>query len=284
MKYCLLIIIFTFYSFNSFPQRYSGQLINIENGQPIPYANIGIIGKNIGTASDVAGRFNMELNSKYNKDTLCISCIGYESRKYLVSDFKDKLRSIAKVKIELTPKTYQLDEVIIQPFDTKIYTLGNFCESNSCYGNAFYSKELGTEVGVIIKIPLEKNKAFLNNFRFYVGEFTFYKFPVRLNIYNLKKGLPYENILIEPIFVEITSVGEYIIDLKKYNIITNGDFFISLEYYKIPDSSEGKLVFCAIHNEEMYKGNGYYRLASQGNWECEMFDNIGFSVQVECEE
>ena len=40
-------IIITFYSFNSFAQIYSGQLIDKESGQPIPYANIGIIGKNI---------------------------------------------------------------------------------------------------------------------------------------------------------------------------------------------------------------------------------------------
>jgi len=279
-----LTIIFTSYSFNSFAQIYSGQLIDEESGQPIPYANIGIIGKNIGTASDAAGWFKIELNSKYDKDTLCVSSIGYESEKYLVGDFKDTIGNIDQVKIELSPKIYQLAEVIIQDIETKIYTLGNLCESNSTYGNAFYSKKLGTEIGVIIELPHNKNKAYLNNFRFYVGEFTFDKFPVRLNIYKLQNDLPYENILTESIFIEITSAGEYIIDLKKYNILTNRDFFISLEYYKIADSTEGKLVFCAIHNEEINKGNGYYRLVSQGNWEQEMFDNVGFSVQVECEE
>ena len=283
-QFIFLVIIFTFYSFNSFAQIYSGHLVDKESGQPIPYANIGIIGKNIGTASNIAGWFKMELNSKYDKDTLCVSSIGYESKKYLVGDFKDDVGNIDQVKIELSPKIYQLAEVIIQPINTKIYTLGNFCESNSTYGNAFYSNKLGTEMGVMIELPHNKNKAYLNNFRFYVGEFTFDKFPIRLNIYNLKNGLPYENILTEPIFIEITSAGEYIIDLKKYNILTNGDFFISLEYYKIADSTEGKLVFCAIHNDEINKGNGYYRLTSQGNWKREMFDNVGFSVQVECEE
>lgn len=283
-QFIFLVIIFTFYSFNSFAQIYSGHLIDKESGQPIPYANIGIIGKNIGTASNAAGWFKMELNSKYDKDTLCVSSIGYESKKFLVGDLKDDIGNIDQVKIELSPKIYQLAEVIIQPINTKIYTLGNFCKTNSTYGNAFYSKELGTEMGVIIELPPNKDKALLTNFRFYVGKFTYNEFPVRLNIYNLKNGLPYENILTEPIFIEITSAGEYIIDLKQYKIVTNRVFFISLEYYKIPDITEGELVFCAVHNEVISKGNGYYRLASQGDWNREMFDNVGFSVQVKCEE
>lgn len=283
MKNFPLIIVLSFCFFRSFSQIYSGQLINKESGHPILFANIGIIGKNIGTVSDATGWFKIELNSKFDNDTLCISCIGYAMRTYLIRDFKDNIRKADQVKIELLPKSYQLEEVIIQPIDTKTYTLGNFCESNSPYGNAFYSDILGTEMGVIINLPRKKNKAYLKNFRFYVGEFTFDKFPVRLNIYNLKNDQPYENILAEPIFIEITSEGEYIIDLEKYNIITDGDFFISLEYYKIADQTEGKLTFCAVHNREMNKGNGYYRLTSQGDWKREVFDNVGFSIQVECE-
>ena len=258
-------------------------MIDRESGQPIVFANIGIIGKNIGTVSDVTGWFKIELNSNFDKDTLCISCIGYEKRTYLIVDFKDNIRNADQVKIELLPKSYLLEEVIIQPVDTKTYTLGNFCESNSPYGNAFYSDKLGTEMGVIVNLPRKKNIAFLKNFRFYIGEFTFDRFPVRLNIYNLKNNQPYENILAEPVFLDITSAGEYIIDLEKYNIITNGNFFISLEYYKIADKTEGELTFCAVHNRKMNKGNGYYRLTSQGDWKREMFDNVGFSVQVECE-
>ena len=283
MKIFPLIIVLNFNFFCSFSQIYSGQLINRETGQPILFANIGIIDKNIGTVSDAAGWFQIELNSKFDEDTLGITCIGYEKRTYLIRDFKNNIRNADPVIIELLPKSYLLDEVTIQPIDTKTYTLGNFCESNSPYGNAFYSDILGTEMGVIINLPPKKNKAFLKNFRFYIGEFTFDKFPVRLNIYTSKNDQPYENILTEAIFLEITSAGEYIIDLEKYNIIMNGDFFISLEYYKIADKTEGKLTFCAVHNRKMNKGTGYYRLTSQGDWKREMFDNVGFSVQVECE-
>ena len=282
MKAIYLLFICIIYYSDSLSQMYSVQLINKDDGKQIPYANIGIMNKNIGTVSNTKGEFNIELSSEYDNDTLYISCIGYERKAYLISNFKNSFRSTDQIIIELQPKIYELAEVVVRPIGTKIYTLGNFCESNSAYGNAFYSKELGTEIGVLINLPDNKNNAYLQNFRFYVGKFTFNKFPVRLNVYNLKNGKPDENILTEPIFIELTTVGEYIIELEKYQIRTNGDFFISLEYYRVSDGKKGELIFCAVENEN--KRNGYFRLTSQGSWMPEFAANTGFSVQVKCEE
>ncbi|OGU38711.1 MAG: hypothetical protein A2315_14280 [Ignavibacteria bacterium RIFOXYB2_FULL_35_12] len=277
----LLFIYLIFYSV-AFSQTYSGKLVDRHSGLPIPYANIGIVNKNIGTVSNANGEFKIELNIKEDNDTLFISCIGYERKAYLISNFKNSYRSSDQNIIELQPKIYALAEVVVRPIGTKIYTLGNFCEANSAYGNAFYSKELGTEIGVIIKLPYNKNIAYLQNFRFDVGKFTFDKFPVRLNVYSMINGKPNENILREPIFIEITTAGEYIVELEKYKILTNGDFFISLEYYRVADDKDGELIFCAVEKEN--NGNGYFRLTSQGSWMPEWGANIGFSVRVKCEE
>lgn len=282
MKAIYLLFICIIYYSDSLSQMYSVQLVNNDNGERIPYANIGIVNKNIGTVSNAKGEFNIELSSEYDNDTLYLSCIGYERKAYLISNFKNYFRSTDQIILELQPKIYELAEVVVRPLGTKIYTLGNFCESNSAYGNAFYSKELGTEIGVLVNLPDNKNNAYLQNFRFYVGKFTFNKFPVRLNVYNLKNGKPNENILTESIFIELTSVGEYIVELEKYQIITNGDFFISLEYYRVSDGKNGELIFCAVENEN--KRNSYFRLTSQGSWMPEFAANTGFSVQVKCEE
>jgi hypothetical protein len=283
MKLLYLTLLFSLYFLNSSSQIYSGQLIDAGSGQAVPFANIGINGKNVGTASDDAGLFKIELDSKFDNDTISISSIGYASKKYLISDFKASVGNPDQFRIELLPKTYQLSEVIIKPRKTKIYTLGNYCDPNSAYGNSFYSKQLGTELGVIIKLPGRKNKAYIHSARFYVGEFTFEKFPVRLNIYKLKNGRPFENILTVPIFFEIKSAGEHVIDLKPYGIVLYDDFFISLEYFRLADGKEGKLVFCATHQPGLKQGNGFYRVTSQGNWEPDFSDNLGLSVQAGCE-
>ncbi len=277
----LLIIYFMNYSL-AFSQTYSGKLFDKQSEKPIPYANIGIANKNIGTVSNADGVFNLELNSIENNDSLFISCIGYERKSYLVSNFKGFFRSKDQIIIELQPKIYEMSEVVVRPMGTKLYTLGNFCEPDSPYGNAFYSKKLGTEMSVKIELPEDKEIAHLQNFRFGVGKFTFDKFRVRLNVYNLANGVPAENILTEQIFVDITSDGTYVIDLKKYKIITHGDFFISLEYFTVPDREEGELIFCSVQQED--ERNGYYRLTSYGSWTHEIVANIGFSVQIRCEE
>lgn len=264
-------------------QRCTGHLTDGESGQPVPFANIGIIGKDIGTVSDAAGWFAIDLTGNHKTDSLCISCIGYEKRTWSVHDFKKSLRSAARLEIEMTPRSYLLEEVIVQPGNTVTCTLGNECKANSPYGNAFYSKELGTEMGVRITLPRKTKRALLQQFRFYVGQFTYDTFPVRLNVYHLKDGLPSENILPQPIFLEIASEGEYLVDLSGYNIVMEEDFFISLEYYRVADRAEGRLTFCAFHNRRQGNGNGYYRLASQGKWVREMFDNVGFSVVAACE-
>lgn len=281
MKVIYLITIYIIYYSVSFSQTYSVQLIDKHSGAPIEYANIGIVNKNIGTVSNNKGEFNIELSSKYDNDTLYISCIGYERKAYSISNFKNSYRNTDRLIVELQPKIYVLEEIVVKPTNMRIYTLGNFCIENSTYGNAFYSNKLGTEIGVLVNLPDNKNNAYLQKFRFYVGKFTFDKFPVRLNVYDLKNGKPNENILREPIYIEVNRTGEYIIELEKYEIITSGDFFISLEYYRVPDIKEGELIFCSVEKKD--KGNSYYRLTSQASWIPELIANIGFSVQVKCE-
>jgi len=82
----LLFIYLIFYSV-AFSQTYSGKLVDRHSGLPIPYANIGIVNKNIGTVSNANGEFKIELNIKEDNDTLFISCIGYERKAYLISNF-----------------------------------------------------------------------------------------------------------------------------------------------------------------------------------------------------
>lgn len=282
MKWIAIGLLFSCYTNFTFGQVYSGKLINSQNHQPVPYANIGIVGENIGTTSDVKGFFSIILKSEFNKDILRISSIGFESKEYVIESFKQEFQNDNTVEIILLPKTYSISEVIIRPVKTRYFTLGNLCDSASCYGNAFYSKQLGTEIGVRIKLPSRVKKTYINSFRFYVGEFTYSSFPVRLNIYNLDNGLPFENILKEPIFIEIKDKGEYNIDLSKMNIAADGDFFISLEYYRIADEVDGKLIFCAVQPKSKKQDNDFYRFTSQGKWMPGFGDNLGFSVQVEC--
>jgi len=66
------------------------------------------------------------------------------------------------------------------------------------------------------------------------------------------------------------------------NIAAYGDSFLSLDYYRIADEVDGKLIFCVIQSKSKKQGNDSYRFTSQGKWIPGFGDNLGFSVQVEC--
>jgi len=107
----LFLLFSLIFSFAMNAQEIKSKLIDSITKEPIPYANI--IFKKGGTISNEEGKFTF-LFSKNAKatDTLMISCIGYETIKKPLTQFKDSV-------IFMLPKTNELKEVIL---DTKKYT------------------------------------------------------------------------------------------------------------------------------------------------------------------
>jgi len=281
MKY-LTTIVSVFIFLNSYSQRFSGEVLDNKN-EPIPYVSIGILGKNVGTVSDKDGRFQLELNDKYNNDTLRISCIGYESLNFKISDYKKKSLNGEFNPIKLIAKVFQLSEVTVKPKKIKTTVLGN---SNSNSGSRVLtdSSGLGSEIGLIMKLPRKKRDYFIKRFCFNVADKNFDDIHARVNIYDLKNGLPYNNILETPIYIEIIAGGLVTIDLSKYNIRLKEDFFISIENFN-EKSWKNKLKFWAIFKTFSKRGTDdcLYRPTSQGNWIHTPVVEVRFSVEVEYE-
>lgn len=57
----------------------SGKVISQDKGEPIPFANIAVMGRSIGTVSNEQGGFTLKLPIDYAKDSLYVSCVGYQS-------------------------------------------------------------------------------------------------------------------------------------------------------------------------------------------------------------
>ena len=66
----LLIIIFLFVCNSVFGQGVAGVVMNAEGKVPVEFVNVGIVGKNVGTVSDVNGRFSFFVDPKYDNDTV----------------------------------------------------------------------------------------------------------------------------------------------------------------------------------------------------------------------
>lgn len=112
MKYTWVIrALFLFFagvfSDSSFGQIFTGRVIDSQKAVALPYANIFVRGKSVGGITDIRGHFAIDMTKSSLSDSVVISYLGYESisipRRQITSGFYD---------IELSPVSYQLDEVI----------------------------------------------------------------------------------------------------------------------------------------------------------------------------
>lgn len=92
MKSSLFLIVFLFISPVIYAQIIvEGVVKEAGSGNPISYVNIGLIGENIGTVSNDAGKFKLTIPEANARDTVRISMLGYAPQLFAVSDFLSSL-------------------------------------------------------------------------------------------------------------------------------------------------------------------------------------------------
>lgn len=238
-----------------FCQTRSGQVLSSETKSGIAYVNVGIIGKNIGTVTNEYGNFTITLDKINNTDSLRFSMIGYESKSFLVSQFKeDSIKDVY-----LVPRSYYLTEVKVFSHRTHEIRLGTPVLSDALK-SGFESNDLGSEMG--IKVNARK-QVVLKEININVATCTFDSVVYRINIYQVVNKTEYKNILIEPIYISFSKdkIDKVItLNLRKYSILIEGEVLISLELFK--DLGEGRLLF----HTQYFTGITYHRKTSQGKW------------------
>ena len=234
---------------------------------PVKYVNIGIIGKGIGTVSRPDGRYSLELNPLYDRDTLMFSCIGYHPFKITVGDF----RKLEQHNVFLEKRIIELAEVVVRPGSYRSRTLGHTTRSKSVRAG-FKENQLGYEMGVAIKI---QKPSFIEKVNINIASTSYDTLFYRLNIYSLAEGSEYENILTFPIYLELPANQldqTIVLDLSAHSMRVSEDILITLEH--IRELGPGHLYFSAG-----LRGRTHYRKTSQANWESTPV-GIGVSVNV----
>lgn len=258
----------------SYGQTIKGTVFDGATKEPIPFASIGIKGKTLGTVCDENGNFELSTTSATDTDSLKISSIGYKSKCFIMSTAKN----FNGEKINLSQTNVQLSEVIVKPTKTITKVLGNkrYNENVKCFFQGANGNYKGVEV--VIKADNKKDRlVWIEDFNFYINQCLFKdSIAFRLNFYKEDKdGMAAENILQKPIVFKIAPrLGIFTIDLKKYNINTVGDFFISLE-----------CLSGAVDNKTLAFSGGlvgptYFKLASFSNWEKAPLPGLDFNVTV----
>lgn len=248
--------LFIFYAANTHAQKACrGILTDSVSHKVIAFANIGIVGKGVGTVSNELGEYTLFYPDSLAEEKIKISMLGYKPKVFTVK----QLASTAQIK--LSPENTALEEVVVKAKKTKTKILGNNTVSPSVSAG-FTRNNLGAEIAV--KLNIKSKQTHLKKFMFNINTNSLGKIAFRFNIYNAdKKGYPNENILKQTIFIEpAENTGLVTLDLTPYNIFVDDDVFVSIEWIKDYGDTKG-LMFSA----KLIGAATYFREASQDTWE-----------------
>ena len=90
--------------------RVIGKVIDERTNEPIQFANVFLVNKSTGTISNVDGKFNLNLKSYDEADTICVSYLGYQNQKIPLSIIDSTF-----ITIKLSHESHEIKEVWVKP-------------------------------------------------------------------------------------------------------------------------------------------------------------------------
>jgi hypothetical protein len=251
-----------------------GNIIDGKNGDPLAFVNVGIRNKNTGTVSEQNGDFQVKIDPALKDDSLTFSMAGFHSLVISITDF---IASPKLIIVSLKEKITELKEVIITSKAVQTEIRGN--TTTSRFVNiGLPLKFLGSETA--IKLHLGRKPVLFKSFSFNISENRLDSAVFRMNIYSIRNGVPFENILHQNILIPVgKQTGKYTVSLKDYKIVLDGDVLLSLEW--IQGSSSGHGNGAIFLSAGFLNSNTWHRLTSQAEWKKAPGLGVGLNVIIQ---
>jgi hypothetical protein len=240
--------------------------------------NISVKGKSIGTVSNMKGNFSFKSLSVKKNDSIIFSHLNFEKK---IIGIHLKINEI-----QLESKVENLEEIVVsnkkRRFKEK--TVGTKTKSGNVV-LSHTSKDLGTEVGKIIKV--RKNKVYdLKSIQFNIDEFGYKSATFRINFYNilnnkidLLKTNGIDNI------VKVRKKGMIKFDLSNQYLSFENDFLVSIEWIEFEDNEnieiENKNI---LFSSTVFSGPFVWRNNTNLEWNKKRQKyNVGIGIHLKVE-
>ncbi|MDE3744128.1 carboxypeptidase-like regulatory domain-containing protein [Maribacter polysaccharolyticus] len=249
-----------------------GEVKSFENDEPLPYVNIGIANKTVGTVSNENGIFKLDLNEKAtSKDTVIFSFIGFKTKKYLASELINKKKTVL-----LQPQNTELDEVVVTTKKIKLKPkrIGRTSKGLGLTHSNFYSyyekdvdDRLSKERGMKFKI---RKNCHIQNLNFNITSNDFKSLKFRVNIYKIENGLPTDLIVQKNIVFEINDnfLGWFKVDLEPYDIYLKEELeeiAVTIQWLESVKTDK-KSKYFAISTASSPTHTAYFREKAMDGW------------------
>ena len=240
-----------------------GTIRSARSHEALPYVNIGVVGKALGTVSSELGAYQLPFRPELAGDTVRVSSLGFAPRNLLLRELA------AHPDVALEPAAVALAEVLVRPPSglRRTHQLGSRdTASNTTY--TLSRHDLGGQMGTVIKLSRRPTRVLDVNFNIAhsaPGQIVF-----RVNLYRLDRhGRPTETkLLAHDVVVTMPVVhGPVKVDLRDEHLVLSENFLLAAEIidWKAAASPGATFTFSAgvgYTNNEVYE-----RKTSQAPWE-----------------
>lgn len=268
----LVLLIFMSSNFAYGQTIIKGTINNKADNSIVPYVNVGIKQKGIGTAANAHGDFSLNLGLGFLEDTLTFSAIGYH-------EYSLPVKFIVEAGIHeflLSEKVNILQEVRVTSKQIKTRRLGVTSKMPFIMGNAeTKGSDDISELAQLVEVngkasELVSTTVFLKSTK--ADSATF-----RINFYKNNNGAPAQRIVEKSVIKRLPlNKGWVSVDLEEYKIILDEDFFLGLEYLPDNTSNEKFLFFYGA----VFGGHIYSRNVSLDSWKKTLGGRISAYVTV----
>ncbi|MGE0771977.1 MAG: carboxypeptidase-like regulatory domain-containing protein [Cyclobacteriaceae bacterium] len=206
--------------------KIKGRVLNATNATPVPYTNIGMMNRELGTLSDEDGTFELMIPLSSMDDSLRFSSIGFKSRSLHIGP-----RLNGEIVVRLQPVARVLNEVEIKrPRQFKVARLGWMGGRDGVL--PMDTVQGGGAVAMLVEAPAAP--VFIEKFQVRLMYNSKDTLKLRLHFYaldTLSGGPGHELLQKEVMLTETKKYGWLRYDLRHLGIsIPHQQFFVGLEW------------------------------------------------------
>lgn len=258
MKFIHRYIICSLSGFLSILSGYSRTVLSESTREPIIYASVGVINRNLGTVTDTLGNFSLSIPVEFVNDSIKISSIGYVAKIFAVKDIKNIPDTIF-----LADDAIILNEVIVKPQRIKHKTAGRKGDGGFVYIEVEGYKAAGQGLATPLNV---KERAWLKELGFTIqtDNRPLSKMKFRVNIYRKEDG---EYILqnFKPIYFDYDKAQlkdrSFTYTFPDEIMLDEGNYYVELEFL---ENFSNELF---VMKSKPLTGKTRFRYASQSAWE-----------------
>lgn len=258
-KFLFIFILFLGISVSSIAQiSLTGIVVDSSSNTALPFVNIGIKQKNIGTSTMADGTFLIKIPAHNENDTLTFSIVGYSELNIPIK----KIVSSNQRTFQLGIKIKALNQVVVSARKLEEQKFGikktaavlHFTDGSTNQNDIF-------EIAQLIKLDSAISK--ITSVNLHINESRNDSGTFRINFYSYDGKRPTDRI-VEKSIVQTKQIKEGWLkfDLTNYKVYLKGNFIVAIEF--IPTKKKNNPIYYEVKLGGSSKS--FVRTSSQGEW------------------